>query len=424
MLGGIGVLFARIGVNTDLFGHGLPDIPVPSISLPGLATTAQLREQQTPGVALESNQSFLTARSAPETSNNTQLRSLATPAPSVAGVRTREDVVARPASATPEAVTSPASSVTTDVRTTPPANSTPAPIQVPAAAPEKEATNSAVAAQKGPSFDYIVLQGDTISGIAAKFGVTQDTLLGANLEILGAPTLKSGQRVRVLLTDGVLHPVQSGETLSELALRHGITIQSIVGFAPNGLKSADDLRTGTEILLPGAKVVFPVPAAPQSTSTSGGGSAPQPTSPSAAGNPFSAPPPGAGGVPAFIWPFPGPISSYYGPGHPLGIDIDGFANPSGSVSAAAAGTVTFAGGSPCCSYGFYIIIRHSGGFQTLYGHLSRINVTDGQNVAAGEVIGTIGNTGYSTGIHLHFEIRQGNASFNQLSPLNPMVFLP
>ena len=400
--------------------------------MPGLATTAQLREQQTPGVTLESNQSFLTARSAPETAKDTQLRSLAAPLPGVAGVRTREDVVARPATATPEAVavalSSSSSTTTTNVSTTPPANSTPAPIQVPASVPEKEATNATVAAQKGPSFDYIVLQGDTISGIAAKFGVTQDTVLGANLEILGAPTLKSGQRIRVPLTDGVLHPVQSGETLSELSVRHGITIQSIVGFAPNGLKSADDLRIGSEILLPGAKVELPAPSAPNSSTTSGGGSATQPSSPSSspssAAGPSSASPSGAGGAPSFIWPFSGPISSYYGPGHPLGIDIDGFANPSGSVAAAAAGSVTFVGGSPCCNYGLYIIIRHSGGFQTLYGHLSKIGVSVGQNVAAGQSIGTIGNTGYSTGVHLHFEVRQGNASFNQLSPLNPMVFLP
>ena len=417
-------MFARIGVSTDLFGQGLPHVPVPAISMPGLATTAQLRDQQTSGVTLESNQSFLTASSAPKTTTDTQLRSIATPAPSVAGVRTREDVIAKPLSFIPETPTSPLLSPTVDVNTTPPSNPTPLPIQVPAAAPEEEGTNTAAAEQNGPSFDYIVLEGDTLSGISATFGVTQDTILGANLEILGAPTLHPGQRIRVPLTDGVLHPVQSGETLSELAANHGITIQSIVGFAPNGLKSADDLRIGSEILLPGATVVFPAPSAPESSSTSGGTSAPATAPQQTSANPFAAPPPGTGGAPAFIWPFSGPISSYYGPGHPLGIDIGGYANPSGPVAAAAAGTVTFVGGNSCCSYGLYVIVRHSGGFQTLYGHLSKINVDVGQNVAAGQTLGTIGNTGYSTGVHLHFEIRQGNASFNQLSPLNPMVFLP
>ena len=72
----------------------------------------------------------------------------------------------------------------------------------------------------------------------------------------------------------------------------------------------------------------------------------------------------------FIWPASGPISSYFGPSHPLGIDIDFFANPNQAVGAAAAGTVTFAGGDACCSYGYYVIIDHGNGFETLYGHFS------------------------------------------------------
>jgi murein DD-endopeptidase MepM/ murein hydrolase activator NlpD len=119
-----------------------------------------------------------------------------------------------------------------------------------------------------------------------------------------------------------------------------------------------------------------------------------------------------------VWPFSGPLSSYFGPRHPLGIDIDGFANPRGGVLAAAAGTVTFAGGDACCSYGRYVIITHSGGFTTLYAHLSSISVSIGQAVSAGQPIGVVGTTGYSTGTHLHFEIRQNGAH------LNPMAFLP
>ena len=111
----------------------------------------------------------------------------------------------------------------------------------------------------------------------------------------------------------------------------------------------------------------------------------------------------------------GPITSYFGPSHPRGIDIGVSHVP---VRAAAAGEVVFAGGDPCCSYGYYVVIRHSDGYETLYAHLSRFDVTSGQRVERGQVLGISGNTGLSTGPHLHFELRRnGNV-------LNPLLFLP
>ena len=80
--------------------------------------------------------------------------------------------------------------------------------------------------------------------------------------------------------------------------------------------------------------------------------------------------------------------------------------------------VIFAGGDPCCSYGLYVIVRHDAGYTTTYGHLSEILVEAGQAVVAGQAVGLSGDTGHSTGPHLHFEIRRDGV------PLDPLLFLP
>jgi murein DD-endopeptidase MepM/ murein hydrolase activator NlpD len=102
-----------------------------------------------------------------------------------------------------------------------------------------------------------------------------------------------------------------------------------------------------------------------------------------------------------VWPAAGPISSYFGPSHPLGIDV---AQSKGNIVAAMAGTVVFAGGNPCCSYGIYVVIDSPDGVRTLYGHLSTLAVRRGQKVKQGATLGKVGNTGTSTGPHLHFEV--------------------
>ncbi len=81
-----------------------------------------------------------------------------------------------------------------------------------------------------------------------------------------------------------------------------------------------------------------------------------------------------------VWPAYGPITSYYGPSHPLGIDIG---QSTGDIVAATDGTITFAGGDPCCSYGNYVIIDSPAGIRTLYAHFSAIYVKQGQQVKAG-----------------------------------------
>jgi murein DD-endopeptidase MepM/ murein hydrolase activator NlpD len=106
-------------------------------------------------------------------------------------------------------------------------------------------------------------------------------------------------------------------------------------------------------------------------------------------------------APRLIWPATGPITSHYNASHPLGIDIGQWEGP---IVAATDGVVSFAGGDACCSYGIFVIIESSDGIGTLYGHLSSLNVTEGQRVRQGEVLGIVGCTGTCFGTHLHFEV--------------------
>lgn len=118
----------------------------------------------------------------------------------------------------------------------------------------------------------------------------------------------------------------------------------------------------------------------------------------------------------YIWPLNGPITSYYGPRwgrmH-TGIDIDGATGQ--PIVASNSGTVIMAG--VYSGYGNCVIIDH-GGVQTLYAHMNSINVSDGEQVAQGEIIGTVGATGNVTGDHLHFETRVNG------SPVDPLTYLP
>ncbi len=119
----------------------------------------------------------------------------------------------------------------------------------------------------------------------------------------------------------------------------------------------------------------------------------------------------------FIWPLNGNITSYYGPRwgrmH-TGIDIDGTSGQ--PVVASKAGRVIVA--SSYGGYGNAVVIDHGGGVTTLYAHLSGYNVSMGQSVSQGAVVGYVGCTGSCTGDHLHFEVRVNG------SPQDPLNYLP
>ena len=134
---------------------------------------------------------------------------------------------------------------------------------------------------------------------------------------------------------------------------------------------------------------------------------------------YSGAPAGAGGM---IWPISGPITSEFGwRTHPIfgtarfhsGLDIGGdYGMP---IYAAASGTVIYAGW--ISGYGNAVIIDHGGGITTLYGHNDSLNVSEGENVAQGQVIAMCGSTGNSTGPHCHFEVRENG------EPVSPYGYL-
>ncbi len=113
----------------------------------------------------------------------------------------------------------------------------------------------------------------------------------------------------------------------------------------------------------------------------------------------------------FIWPIEGTVTSEFGPRwgsfHP-GLDI---ADPEGTpIAASKAGTVVFAG--PNGGYGNFVVIDHGDGTATAYAHQSRLGSSEGEKVAQGQTIGYVGTTGFSTGNHLHFEIRVNGSAVN------------
>ena len=198
--------------------------------------------------------------------------------------------------------------------------------------------------------------------------------------------------VRVPSVEGILHDVTFGETLSEIALKYNASSDDIIDFSSNNIYDPNFIEENVTILV--VNGVQPKIA----TDTSGITNNILQKEASAAG---------------FVWPAEGPITSVMTYWHPTGIDIGALMNE--PVVATNSGTVIFAGGDPCCSYGYYVDIRHPGGFVSRVAHLNKIWVTVGQQVSRAEIIGLNGSTGRSTGPHVHFELRRNGLLQNPLN---------
>jgi murein DD-endopeptidase MepM/ murein hydrolase activator NlpD len=278
-------------------------------------------------------------------------------------------------------------------------------------------TNDAVVAARvqdvsSKFYRYEVQTGDTVSGIAVRFGIESQYILWNNIDIISDTSLLSvGTTLQIPSVEGIIHQVKVGETISDIATQYDAKASDIIGFPANELANNPNLlKEGSTILVPGGEVV----AKPAPTL--------RPTPPPQAAAIEVAAPPVVAAVDVrpqsrqgFIWPVLNSVTSYFGPRHPLGIDIEA---PYVPVSAARAGQVVFAGGDPCCSYGLNVVIRHDAGFETRYAHLSKVAVKLGQWVEIGEQLGVSGSTGFSTGPHLHFEIMLNGVI------QNPIVYLP
>lgn len=238
--------------------------------------------------------------------------------------------------------------------------------------------------------DYVVQNGDTLSTIAQKFNLATDTLLWEN-NLSYYSLIKPGQTLKVLPINGLSYKIKKGDTLLSVAKVYKSQAEKIIEF--NKLASATDIQIGQTIIIPDG-----VKSIPQTVRYS------NPTKTSFTNAPAS--------NSKLLWATNSHrITQYFGWRH-SGLDIS---NKTGQpVYAAEAGRVIAAGWNNG-GYGYYIIIDHGGGLETLYGHLSKIFVKAGQNVARGNAIGAIGSTGRSTGPHLHLEVRVNNRRVNPLN---------
>jgi murein DD-endopeptidase MepM/ murein hydrolase activator NlpD len=261
-------------------------------------------------------------------------------------------------------------------------------------AEEMETSTLVTIKPRAEIIEYSVQSGDTVSTIAEKFGVSVDTIRWEN-DLKSVKDIKPGQVLRILPVTGVRHKVKPGDTIYSIAKKYQVDPQAIVDWPYNTFANDE-----TFALAVGQDLIIPDGIKPKETPT-----APRPT--------YYAQVPGAGaGTGQFAWPTSGRISQGYSWYHKA-VDIANKDAP--DILAADGGTVILAGWVPPMAYGNHVIIDHGNGFVTLYAHLSQIYVGVGQKVARGQAIGKMGSTGRSTGIHLHFEIRQNGSAQNPLN---------
>jgi murein DD-endopeptidase MepM/ murein hydrolase activator NlpD len=239
---------------------------------------------------------------------------------------------------------------------------------------------------------YKVKSGDTLSEIAHRYGVSMMTLWWAN-KLKSKDDLHIGQVLRIPPVSGLVYTVKATDTMDAVASRYKVAASQIVKL--NGLEDST-LVVGQVLILPGAKGApiptpkpTPKPAVKSSRpSSSGGGHSTGPVHYS-------------GGK--FRWPVIGGgnyISQYFHYGHEA---IDIAAQYGSTVVAAAGGRVTFAGWKSNGG-GWQVWISHGNNLYTTYNHMSALTVGTGQSVGRGQQVGRIGQSGNATGPHLHFEV--------------------
>jgi murein DD-endopeptidase MepM/ murein hydrolase activator NlpD len=235
---------------------------------------------------------------------------------------------------------------------------------------------------------YIVREGDTLGEIAQTFGVSINTIKWAN-DIKRGSTIRVGQKLVILPVTGIKYTIKRGGTLRDVVKKYGGDVDEAAEY--NGVGPDEELSKGAVVIIPNGEIATPKPIkriAKRSVR-------------------------GVIKVDA---------TGYFV--HPLnhagvrtqrlhGYNAVDIGAPTGTpIIASAAGKVILARGYGYNGgYGIYTIIKHPNGTQTVYAHMSKNISYEGQQVVQGQVIGYVGNTGRSTGPHLHFEVRGARNPF-------------
>lgn len=234
---------------------------------------------------------------------------------------------------------------------------------------------------------YRIEKGDTISAIAVRTGLNEDTLLSVN-GIKNSRLLQIGQILKIPNQDGIYCSVGKNDTLLSISEKYSASTEGIK--IVNEMFS-DSLALNAALFIPGARMDWI-----DRQEINGD---------------------------LFIWPVPGYITSSYGyredpfgRGRQFHSGLDIGAAAGTPVRAAMAGRVSTTGYDD--SFGNYIIISHHSGYRTLYAHLSAITIKSGAYVGTGERIGLVGSTGLSTAPHLHFTVYKNGVTVNPRSLMN------
>ena len=250
---------------------------------------------------------------------------------------------------------------------------------------------------------YEVRHGDTLSEIANRYGVPLHRLVEAN-KIRNPHMLSIGLKL-ILSNEEIKHIVKRGETLNYISSRYGVSKKLLVERNPLLRWLSDNLYVGQVVYVP-----FMAGSQGQNQELKPRKNVPQVASRQASarvrGN--------------LEWPVAGAtitsgFGARWGKTH-KGVDLWSVTEERTPIRAAQEGVVIEAG-SHRSGYGRMVVIDHGDGLQTFYAHLRTILVVTGQQVKTGEIVGYMGNTGDSTGYHLHFEVRQDDV------PINPLPYL-
>ena len=259
-------------------------------------------------------------------------------------------------------------------------------------------------AQRTDNVVYTVKNGDVLGAIAEQFGISVNTILWAN-DLTWSSTIKAGQQLTILPQSGIEHEVKSGDTVLAIAKKYQVAADDII--SNNKLASASDIRSGDLLFIPnGVK-----PTAVKSSYTPKTVAKNTPAKNENVYSDEKVPGASEDTNTKLLWPVLSQrITQYFHWGH-SGLDIgDKTGNP---IYAAESGKVERSGWST--GYGYNVVINHGNGLTTLYGHASKLLVKAGDTVTRGETIALVGSTGWSTGPHLHMEVRVNDVKKNPLN---------